>query len=129
MKFDVNLSKSRYNLVNSLFDVMITYRLDELRSAMAAVYKAEAKLKKKDNKKARALIKEARALIAALPISEAKANDAEFNKIFKKKRKKAKDIEKYKGTRQAEVEAEWDKFVVKNYSTAKKKAEQALKLL
>ena len=129
MKFDVNLSKSRYNLVNSLFDVMITYRLDELRSAMAAVYKAEAKLKKKDNKKARALIKEARALIAALPISEAKANYAEFNKIFKKKRKKAKDIEKYKGTRQAEVEAEWDKIVVKNYSTAKKKAEQALKLL
>ena len=44
-------------------------------------------------------------------------------------RKKSKDIEKYKGTRQAEVEAEWDKIVVKNYSTAKKKAEQALKLL
>ena len=62
-----------------------------------------------------------------LPISEAKANDAEFNKIFEKE--KAKDIEKYKGTRQAEVEAEWDKIVVKNYSTAKKKAEQALKLL
>ena len=46
-----------------------------------------------------------------------------------RKKKKAKDIEKYKGTRQAEVEAEWDKIVVKNYSTAKKKAEQALKLL
>ena len=50
-------------------------------------------------------------------------------KIFKKKRKKAKDIEKYAGTRQAEVEAEWDKFVVDNYSNAAKKAEEALKAL
>ena len=129
VKFDVDLSKSRYNLINSMFDVMITYRLDELRDAMSAIYKAEAALKKKSNSKASALVKEARALIAKNPISEAKANDAEFNKIFKKKRKKAKDIEKYAGTRQAEVEAEWDKAVVANYSAAKQKAEQALKLL
>lgn len=129
VKFDVDLSKSRYNLVNSMFDVMITYRLDELRDAMSVIYKAEAALKKKSNSKASALIKEARALIAKNPISEAKANEAEFNKIFKKKRKKAKDIEKYAGTRQAEVEAGWDKAVVANYSAAKKKAEQALKLL
>jgi phosphoglycerate transport regulatory protein PgtC len=129
VKFDVDLSKSRYNLINSLFDVMITYRLDELRDAMSAIYKAEAALKKKSNSKASALVKEARALIAKNPISEAKANDAEFNKIFKKKRRKAKDIEKYAGTRQAEVEAGWDKAVVANYSAAKQKAEQALKLL
>ena len=31
VKFDLGLSKSRYNVVNSLFDVMITYRLDDLR--------------------------------------------------------------------------------------------------
>jgi phosphoglycerate transport regulatory protein PgtC len=129
VKFDVDLSKSRYNLINSMFDVMITYRLDELRDAMSAIYKAEAALKKKSNSKASALVKEARALIAKNPISEVKANDAEFNKIFKKKRKKAKDIEKYAGTRQAEVEAGWDKAVVANYSAAKQKAEQALKLL
>ncbi len=129
VKFDVDLSKSRYNLINSMFDVMITYRLDELRDAMSAIYKAEAALKKKSNSKASALIKEARALIAKNPFSEAKANEAEFNKIFKKKRKKAKDIEKYAGTRQAEVEAGWDKAVVANYSAAKQKAEQALKLL
>jgi ABC-type Fe3+ transport system substrate-binding protein/flagellar hook-basal body complex protein FliE len=129
VKFDVDLSKSRYNLINSMFDVMITYRLDELRDAISAIYKAEAALKKKSNSKASALVKEARALIAKNPITEAKANEAEFNKIFKKKRKKAKDIEKYAGTRQAEVEAGWDKAVVANYSAAKQKAEQALKLL
>ena len=129
VKFDVLLSKGRYNLVNSLFDVMITYRLDNLRAAMSAIYKAEEALGSKNNAKAKKLIAEARALVSALPISEAKANDAEFNKIFKKKRKKAKDIEKYAGTRQAEVEAEWDKFVVDNYSNAVKKAEEALKAL
>jgi len=129
VKFDVDLSKSRYNLINSMFDVMITYRLDELRDAMSAIYKAEAALKKKSNSKASALVKEARALIAKNPVTEAKANEAEFNKNFKKKRKKAKDIEKYAGTRQAEVEAGWDKAVVANYSAAKQKAEQALKLL
>ena len=129
VKFDVLLSKGRYNLVNSLFDVMITYRLDNLRAAMSAIYKAEEALGNKNNAKAKKLIAEARALVSALPISEAKANDAEFNKIFKKKRKKAKDIEKYAGTRQAEVEAEWDKFVVDNYSNAVKKAEEALKAL
>ena len=122
VKFDVQLSKGRYNLVNSLFDVMITYRLDDLRAAMSAIYKAEAKLGNSSNAKARALV-------SALPITEAKANDAEFNKIFKKKRKKAKDIEKYAGTRQAEVEAEWDKFVIDNYSNAIKKAEEAIKAL
>ena len=129
VKFDVQLSKGRYNLVNSLFDVMITYRLDDLRAAMSAIYKAEAKLGNKNNPKAKKLIAEARALVSALPITEAKANDAEFNKIFKKKRKKAKDIEKYAGTRQAEVEAEWDKFVIDNYTNAIKKAEEAIKSL
>ena len=129
VKFDVQLSKGRYNLVNSLFDVMITYRLDDLRAAMSAIYKAEAKLGNSSNAKAKKLIAEARALVSALPITEAKANDAEFNKIFKKKRKKAKDIEKYAGTRQAEVEAEWDKFVIDNYSNAIKKAEEAIKAL
>jgi hypothetical protein len=33
------------------------------------------------------------------------------------------------GTRQAEVEAEWDKFVIDNYSNAIKKAEEAIKAL
>ena len=129
VKFDVSLSKERYNLVNSLFDVMITYRLDDLRVAMSAIYKAEKALGNKNNPKAKKLIADARALISKSPITEAQANDPAFNKIFKKSRKKSKDIEKYAGTRQAEVEAEWDKQVVSNYSQAKQKAEEALKSL
>ena len=39
--FDVLKSMNRYNVVNSLFDVMITYRFNDLNLAMQAVQKAE----------------------------------------------------------------------------------------
>ena len=126
VKFDVKLSKGRYNVVNSLFDVMITYRLNDLRSATKAIQKAEAALAGKSNPKAEKLVKEARALIAAVPITEAQANDPAFSGIFKKKRKKATDVVT---GRQADVEQKWDAFVKKNYSEAEAKAAKALALL
>nr|VFJ92707.1 MAG: ABC-type Fe3+ transport system, substrate-binding protein [Candidatus Kentron sp. LFY] len=126
--FDVQLSKARYNLVNSLFDVMITYRLDDLRTAIQSIQDAEAALqgKNKNHTEAAALILDARALVAALPITEAEAADPAFAGIFKKKRKKATD--KVTG-RQAEVEQQWDGMVKANYAKATEKAKQALSLL
>ena len=126
VKFDLALSKNRYNLVNSMFDVMITYRLEDLRAAVGAIQAAEAALAGKSNDKAEALIAEARALVAALPIDEAKANDKEFSAIFKKKRKKATDKV---GARQAEVEQKWDAFVKANYAEARELAEKAKSML
>lgn len=116
VKFDVLLSKGRYNLVNSLFDVMITYRLDDLRDATKAIQDAEAA-----NGNAR-LIAEAKALVAALPITEAQAADPAFANIFKKKRKKATD--KVTG-RQADVEQQWDTLVKANYAKAIELANKA----
>jgi len=126
VKFDLALSKNRYNVVNSLFDVMITYRLDDLRDATKAVQEAEAAAKGKSNSEAEALIKQARMLINEMPIDEAKAGQEEFAGIFKKKRKKATD--KVTG-RQAEVEQEWDSMVKANYAKAKELAEKAKSLL
>ncbi|MDG1860883.1 MAG: extracellular solute-binding protein, partial [SAR324 cluster bacterium] len=126
VKFDLMLSKNRYNVINSMFDVMITYRLDELRAATKAIQEAEAKLSGKSNASAQKLIQEAHALVNALPISEAKAGEKGFNSIFKKKRKKAST--KVTG-RQAEVEQEWDTQVKSNYAQAKKLAEQAAAML
>ena len=120
MKFDLQLSKSRYNVINSMFDVMITYRLNDLRSTTKAIQAAEAK--QKGNAAAMKLIAEARALIAKLPINEAKASEKDFNKIFKKKRKKASV--KVTG-RQAEFEQAWDTEVKANYAKAKALAEKA----
>ncbi len=79
VKFDVVLSKSRYNLINAMFDVMITYRLDDLKSAVSAIHKAESKNLSSEGKK---LVKEARALVAALPITENQANDPAFANIL-----------------------------------------------
>ncbi len=126
VKFDVQKSKSRYNLVNSMFDVMITYRLDDLRKATKAIQDAEAAMAGKDNGEAAKLIAEAKALVAALPIDEATSMDADFASVFKKKRKKATD--KVTG-RQAEVEQQWDTMVKQNYADAVKLAEKAKSMM
>jgi len=122
VKFDVKKSKARYNLVNSLFDVMITYRLDDLKAATKAIHEATAALAEKPNPEAAKLLDEARALVAAVPIDEAKSLDPQFAAIFKKKRKKATD--KVTG-RQAEVEQQWDEMVRANYARAKELAMKA----
>ncbi len=126
VKFDLQLSKNRYNVVNSLFDVMVTYRLDDLRAATKAIQEAEAALVGKSNAEATKLISEAKALVAMVPINEATAGKKEFNAIFKKKRKKA--TTQVTG-RQAEVEQEWDELVKANYAKAKSLAEKAESML
>lgn len=69
---------------------MITYRLNDLKEAVAAINKAEIALAKKENAQSRLLIKEAKELVAKLPITEAQANDPAFNAIFTKSRLDAK---------------------------------------
>ena len=122
VSFDVAKSGARYNLVNSMFDVMITYRLNDLRDAVGAIHEAEARHADGSNAEAMALIAEARALIEANPIDEATSLDADFAAIFTKKRKKVTDEI---GQRQAQVEQAWDEMVVANYRRARELAEQA----
>ena len=125
IEFDVDVSGERYNLVNSLFDVLVTYRLEDLRAAVSAVQKAEAAQAKSGNEKAATLIAEARKLIEAMPITEAQAADPSFAHVFTTSR--AKPDTKVVG-RQAEVEQEWDTFAVENYRKARELAEQAAAL-
>jgi ABC-type Fe3+ transport system substrate-binding protein len=120
VKFDLGLSKGRYNVINSLFDVMITYRLDNLRAATKAIQAAEAKAK--GNAAAMKLIAEAKALVSQVPISASKASEKSFNGIFKKKRKK-KSV-KVTG-RQAEFEQAWDTKIKANYAKAEALANKA----
>jgi phosphoglycerate transport regulatory protein PgtC len=72
---------------------MITYRREDLANATAAIQKAEAALVGKSNPKAEALVSEAHALVAAMPISEEEAVDGKFPGVFTsdvyKKRKKS----------------------------------------
>ena len=126
----MELSKDRYNIVNSLFDVMITYRRDDLVKATRAIQNAEAALAGKSSPRAEALIKEARALVTAMPISEAEAVDGKFpgvftSDVYKKRKKASVKIP----PRQAEIEEKWDSFTKKNYAEARAKAKKALAML
>ncbi|MBN7755329.1 extracellular solute-binding protein [Nitratireductor aquimarinus] len=128
VNFDSDVSEQRYNVINSLFDVMITYRLDDLRNATAAVQAADTALAEagSGNAEAAKLIEEAKALINALPVSAEEAADPDFNAIFTVKRKEADT--KVEG-RQAEIEQQWDAMVVENYRKATELAEKAKSLL
>nr|PZN85344.1 MAG: ABC transporter substrate-binding protein [Pseudomonadota bacterium] len=120
VKFDVTISEKRTAVVDALFDQLITFQLDDLKSATKAVHEAEAALAQKDNAEARALVKEARDLIAAMPITEEQASSPEIAGAF--------TGGKQKGARQAELEQQWAAFAKERYAEAKAKAEQALKL-
>lgn len=124
VKFDTVLSEGRYNLVNSLFDQIITFRLNDLKAATKAIHEAEAALAKKPNAAAKALIAEARSLIAAMPIKEAEANDPKVAGAFKPVEKGQKPAE-----RQAQIDERWDAFAKANYAKAKDLAEKARKML
>ncbi|EKF19167.1 extracellular solute-binding protein [Nitratireductor pacificus] len=124
VQFDSEASERRYNVVNSLFDVMITYRLEDLRQATAAIQAAEKALAEAggDNAEVKGMIEEARALVNKLPVDAEQAMDADFNAIFTVERKEADT--KVEG-RQAEIEQQWDTMVVENYQKARELAEQA----
>jgi ABC-type Fe3+ transport system substrate-binding protein len=121
VKFDVKTSETRTNIVDALFDQMITFQLADLKQATKAIQTAEAALAKKANADAQKLLTEARMLIAAMPVSEADASSRETAGAF--------TGAKEKGARQAELEQKWSAFAKDNYAKAKAKAEDALKLV
>ena len=120
MLFDVDKSEGRTAVVDTLFDQIISFQLDGLKAATKAVHDAEAALARKDNAQGRALVKEARDLIAATPVTEQQAASAEMRGAF--------TGAKEKGARQAELEQQWASFAKERYAQAKGKAEQAARL-
>ena len=120
--FDSDLSQARYNVVNSLYDVMITYRFNELRAAVKAINEAEAAFKGAPKPEAKKLLDEAKGLVYGVPITAKQAGDKDFSALFTGKRKKATD--KVSG-RQAEVEKDWDNHAVANYRKAQDLANKA----
>ncbi len=120
VKFDVDLSEKRTAVVDTLFDQLITFQLDGLKAATKAIHEAEAALARKDNAQARALVKEARDLIAAMPVTEEQAGSAAIAAAF--------TGAKEKGARQAELEQQWASFAKERYAQAKTKADEAARL-
>ncbi|HYJ44823.1 MAG TPA: extracellular solute-binding protein [Xanthobacteraceae bacterium] len=150
VKFDADVSEGRYELVNSLFDRVVTFRLKELNAAWKAIHAAEKKheaviaqqkkiamelasapkeprqvltVMHKDTAEALRLIAEARKLATSMPITEKEAGDKAIAGSFQEVKPGAKVA-----GRQAEFEQKWDAFATKNYAEAKALAEKALAL-
>jgi ABC-type Fe3+ transport system substrate-binding protein len=121
VNFNVDVSESRYELVNSLYDRLITFRLKELNAAWKAIHDAEAKLGAGANPEARRLLAEARKRASAVPISEKEASDRAIAGAFQEVK-----LGRQVAGRQAEFEEKWDTFAAKNYAEAKGLAEKAL---
>lgn len=118
--FNSKLSSSRRNVVNSLYDHLITFRHAELKTAWGALYKAEeavgrAKGAGKNVAQLEADLREARRLLTTVPIDATRAADKEINQAFKSK----PDVK-------AKLEIEWDTAAKGNYAKGKELADRAL---
>lgn len=121
--FDSELSETRYNVVSSLFDQTITFRLKELQAATRAIHQAEAALAKRPNAKAAELLREARETAFTPLVSAEKVADKDFLRIFAANKKEASVNKQVTA-----LEDRWNAGARSNYERAKSLAEQALAL-
>ena len=120
VKFEVDVSEKRTSVVDALYDQTVTFQLDALKAATKAVHEAEAALDKKNNAAGRERLKDARDLIAAIPITAQQASSPEIAGAF--------TGGKEKGARQAELEQQWAAFAKERYAQARTKAEEAARM-
>ncbi len=109
VNFDSNLSESRYAVVSSLFDQVITFRLKELQAATKAIHDAEKRL----GGRASAQLDEARKLAFTPPVSTQQAADKELLAVFK-----AKKGDEAATRKKTQVEEEWSSKAKANYVKA-----------
>jgi phosphoglycerate transport regulatory protein PgtC len=121
VSFNADVSETRYELLNSLYDRVVTFRLKELNAAWKAIHDAERRLGAGATPAAKQLLAEARKRATTIPVTEKEASDPAISGAFQA----LKPDQKPAG-RQAEFEARWDTAAAKNYAEAKALAEKAL---
>lgn len=121
VKFDSELSETRYNAVSAMFDQTITFRLKELQAATKAIQAAEMALTKKPNVKGTALLKEARELAFSPVVNSQKAVDKDFLSLLAANKKETSVNKQVTA-----LENHWNNSAKSNYVRALSLAEQAL---
>ena len=116
VNFDSNLSESRYYVVSSLFDQVITFRHKELVAATKAIQEAEKRLGGKPSPQ----LEEAKRLAWSAPVSAQQAQDKELLAVFK-----AKKGDEAAVRRKTQVEEEWSSKAKANYARAAELANAA----
>ncbi|HUF81817.1 MAG TPA: extracellular solute-binding protein [Burkholderiales bacterium] len=120
VSFDSDLSRSRYYVVNAMFDQLITFRHKDLVAATKAIHDATARLAGKKNAQAEKLLAEARELAFKPIVSEEKARDKEFLALFSQTKRDALKTKQLTG-----LEEYWNSTARKNYARAAELANQA----
>ncbi|HLG12364.1 MAG TPA: extracellular solute-binding protein [Dehalococcoidia bacterium] len=120
VNFDSDLSRSRYYVVNALFDQTVTFRHRELVAASKAINEAAAKLAGKRNARAQTLLAEARELVYTPIVSQEKSRDKEFLTLFSQTKRDALKTKQLTG-----LEEYWNSTARKNYVKAAELANQA----
>lgn len=120
VKFDPDLSRTRYYVVNAMYDQLITFRHKELVAATRAIHEATAKLAGRKNAQAEKLLAEARELTFKPIVSEEKAKDKEFLALFSQTKRDAQKTKQLTG-----LEQYWNSTARKNYVRAAELANQA----
>ena len=109
VNFDSDLSESRYYVVSSMFDQIITFRHKELAAATKAIHDAEKRLGGKSNPQ----LEEARILVYTSPVTEVQTKDKTLLALFKADKKDAAMT-----AQKTKVEEEWAQKVKANYTNA-----------
>ncbi len=113
--YDPDLSEMRYQVVGAIFDQLVTYRHDNLVEVSRLLHAAEKLLASRPDRKASALLEEARELAFRPPVGEQEALLAHRNGNARA------DIAQL-----AAYEAAWGQQAEANYAKARRLAEQAL---
>lgn len=116
VNFDSELSESRYYVVLSMFDQLVTFRHKELAAATKAIHEAEKRLGGRKSPQ----VDEARKLAFTPPVDEKQAADKALLALFKADKK---DVEASK--KKAAVEEEWAAKAKANYARAVELASSA----
>ncbi len=120
VQFDSQLSESRYAVVISLFDQMVTFRLKELQAATKAIQQADAALQAKPNAKGKELLDQAKSLAYTPLVGEANVKDEQFLDLFRKSRRDVAVAKELTGMEQI-----WATKAKANYDKAQQLANEA----
>ena len=120
VQFDANLSEARYQVVTSLFDQMVTFRLKELQGATKAIQDAEKALKAKPYARGRDLVKQARALAYTPLVGAENVKNEQFLELFRKSRRDVEVSKQLSGQEQL-----WANKARENYARAQQLATEA----
>lgn len=122
--FDRVLSSARYELVNLLFDELITFRVKTLNRVWQLIHEGEARLAIHHDPVASDLLRAARAAATSVPVTAAQAADPAYSMAL---RRSVRGLPV--STRQAELEAAWRAFSQRNLDEALAVAERAVIIL